>query len=309
MRGEIITIYGLEIIFLQILASSSIYLFLILGEILSERSGVVNLSLEGSIALGASVAYALTIATGESYVGLICGALAGLIPSLSLALTSVYLTMNMIAAGLAISSIFSAFSIVIGNIVPRSSQNRIIIFSEYHTIIFFLLLSILISIMLRILLERRIGFMIRSAGEDPYSAYSMGVNVWRIRTLSIAFSGIMGGLAGSLVVLMPVISIIWREGITSGMGFVAVAITPLTLWSSLLAIPVALFLGGVYQLSIYLQISGIMKISTEISSLIPYTIALAFYIISRIIISGKRGRLSSIPRAIGRELVLEERYE
>ncbi|MEZ0290404.1 MAG: hypothetical protein ABWJ42_04875 [Sulfolobales archaeon] len=298
-----------EIIFLQILAMSTVYMLSLLGEIIAEKSGVVNLSLEGSIALGASTAYAISVTSGSTLLALLGGGLAGVIPSLALAIASVYLAMNMIASGLAISSIFSAVSIVIGDSVPRVSQDRLVVSSEIFTIILLFVISLLLVSIAEFIVRGKIGLKIRSAGEDPYSAYSLGINIWRIRSLTLIIAGFLGGISGALMILTPIISIIWREGITSGVGFIIVAMTPLTLWSTPLAIPVSIFLGSISQVTVYLQTSGLIKISTEMSNAIPYIVALSLYTIFRVVLTKRRVRLGLVPRALGREILLEERYE
>lgn len=292
---------------LQLIAMGSVMILGILGEIIAERSGVVNLSIEGSIAMSAASAYAAAIYFSNSFIGLLIGSLSGIIPSLFLSLLSTYLPMNMIVVGITLSSIFSAVSIAIGNIVPRLPQNRILILSDDATIYFIFSISVALSIATYIMImRRRIGLLMRSVGEDPYTALSMGINIWRIRTLSALISGFFGGLVGSLVILSPMISVIWREGVTSGLGYIIVAITPATLWNPLLSIPLGIFVGAISFLSILLQTSGILPISTDEANLIPYVIALVIYVFVRIVLLKK---LIAVPKALAREIILEERYE
>lgn len=293
-----------ETMILQILAMGGIMLFGMLGEIIAERSGVVNLGIEGSIALGAATAYAVTVATGTPLIGLLTGTLSGVLPALLLILISVYMPLNMIVAGIVSSSIFSALSIIVGNSVQRVPQNRIYVLSESTTISLVFTAALVSAVILHLLMKRRAGLIIRSVGEDPYSSYSLGIDPWRVRSLSTMFSGLMGGLTGSLVVLTPMISMIWRENITSGMGFIIVAVVPATLWSPLAAVIMSLFFGSIPFFSIYVQQTYMF--STEIASAFPYVLALLLYIFFRALLFKKA---VAVPRALGREIVVEERYD
>ncbi len=295
-----------ETLILQILSMGSILIFGILGEILSERSGVVNLGIEGSIALGAASAYAATIYFDNCLIGLFLGTLSGAIPALLLILLSVYLPLNMIVVGITSSSIFSAVSIVIGNLVPRLPQKRLILSSEEFTIYLIFMISLMSSALLYIVMRQRIGLIIRSVGEDPYTAYSMGINIWRIRTLSTITSGFLGGLVGSLMILMPMVSVIWREGLTSGWGYILVAITPASLWNPLIGALLGIFMGMISFLSIAIQTSGLIPLSTDLASLLPYLLAVFLYVLIRGLFLRK---LIAAPRALAKEFVLEERYE
>ncbi|MGC9148005.1 MAG: ABC transporter permease subunit [Sulfolobales archaeon] len=295
-----------ETLILQILSMGSILIFGVLGEILSEKSGVVNLAIEGSIALGAASAYAATIHFDNCLIGLFIGILSGVAPALLLILLSIYLPLNMIVVGIMSSSIFSAISIVIGNLVPRLPQKRLVLLSEEFTIYLIFMISLMFSVLLYIVLRRRIGLIIRSVGEDPYTAFSMGINIWKIRTLSTLVSGSLGGLVGSLMILMPMVSVIWREGLTSGWGYILVAITPASLWNPLIGILLGIFMGMISFLSIALQTSGLIPLSTDLANLLPYFLAALLYILVRGLFLRK---LIVVPRALAKEFVLEERYE
>ena len=295
-----------ETLILQILGMGSVLILGILGEIISEKSGVVNLAIEGSIALGAASAYATAIYFGNSFLGLLIGTFSGILPALFLVLFSIYLPLNMIVTGIMLSSLFSAVSIIIGNLVPRFPQSKLVVLSEDFTIFLVFILSLVVSISLYILMRRRIGLVIRSVGEDPYTAFSIGINVWRIRALSTIFSGCLGGVVGSLMILMPMISVIWREGITSGWGYIIVAVTPASLWNPLIGIVLGIFIGMTSFLSITLQTSGVMPLSTDLASLIPYLLAALLYVLVRGFLLRK---LITAPRALAKEFVLEERYE
>ena len=294
-----------ETLILQIIGMGAVLIYSLLGEIISERSGVVNLSIEGSIAFSAATSYAITVAYHNPLIGLLFGVLSGIIPSIFMTLTSVYMPLNMIVSGIVFSSIFSAASIVVGNSVPRLPQERLVFINENTTLMIIFLSAVSSAIVLKLFIRRRIGLLIRSAGEDPYSAYSLGINPWRIRMFGLIFSGAMGGLTGSLLTLSPMISMIWRENITAGTGFIIVAVTPSTLWDPIIAIFIGIFFGSIPLISIYLQTSGMM-FSAELASLLPYLIALSLYIIFRIVLAKRSGL---VPRALGKEIVLEERYE
>ncbi|HHO54897.1 MAG TPA: ABC transporter permease, partial [Trueperaceae bacterium] len=244
--------------FARALAFSTPLLWASLGEIYVERSGVVNLGVEGTMILGAVSGFIAAQTTGSPYLGLLVAALVGGLAALLHAFMSISLLANQYISGLAITIFGVGLSGLIGRDyvgkplnnsfssfdIPILSKIPIIgpaIFTDQFLLTY---LGLVVAILLWfILYKTNLGLSLRSVGESPIAADVAGLNVTKVRYLAVIFGGIMSGIAGSFLSLAYRPS--WGENMTNGMGWIALALAIFSLWDPLKAI-LASFLFGAF---------------------------------------------------------------
>lgn len=296
----------------------TVYLLASLGEIYAERSGVLNLGLEGMMLMGAATSFIFTLAYGHLSAILMVtmvGALMGFI----LSILVVDMKLNQVVVGLAMTLLgaglsgFFTFPEIRKNLllrlnpslpeeilltqqaeklpeVPISLLSNIPIIGKMffsHNILVYFSLALSI-VMWFILFKTRVGLTIRSVGENPSMADSLGVNVYMVRRATAILSGIFASLAGAyfFIGFHP----FWREGVTAGRGFIALALVILATWSPIRAILGASLFGGVETFQYRLQLFGLGAQSPYFLAMLPYILT----IITLIIISTE-----SIKKKIG----------
>uniref|UniRef100_A0A7J3ZJC1 ABC transporter permease n=1 Tax=Fervidicoccus fontis TaxID=683846 RepID=A0A7J3ZJC1_9CREN len=244
-----------------------------LGEVYSERSGVLNLGLEGLMALGAAAAVAFSIATGSPWCGMVLACLLAALLALVHAIVSVILRGNQIVSGLALTIIGIGLSSIVGSnyvglrgnpitsVIEIHALNRIPVLSGLSgldPVAYFTMVTAIVLWL--VLFKTSVGLKIRATGEDPSVVEAMGHSVRTIRFLTVVFGGAMAGLAGSYITL--VLSPGWYEGIVAGRGWLALGIVIFASWSPLRALLVAYLFGGLMQLRFvlapYLGVGGVL---------------------------------------------------
>ncbi|WP_411681474.1 ABC transporter permease [Clostridium thailandense] len=209
-----------------------------LGGVFSERSGVVNVGLDGMMTMGAFFAVAGTYATGSPVIGVICAILAGALIALLHAFLSVHLKSDQVISGTAINLFSSALaSFLILKIFKKGGQTDIVAALPYNIpasikaipvigpiiggVNWFVILAIILVFVANfVIFKTPLGLRIRSVGEHPKAADTLGINVYATRYLCVVLSGALAGLGGAaLVGVTPV----YREGMVAGRGFIALA--------------------------------------------------------------------------------------
>ena len=250
-----------------------------LGEIITERSGVLNLGVEGMMAVGAMSAFTVTLITGSPWLGLLAAVLAGALAAGLHAFVSVSLRANQVVSGLALTMLGLGVSGLfgrpfIGRPLPQKlSAVRIPGLAEIPVVgsilfsrdpLFYL--AVVLGILLWILLSRtRWGIQIRSVGENPAAAEVQGINVARIRYLCVLLGGALAGMAGAHLSL--VYSKSWTEGLTGGRGWIVIALTIFALWNPLRAFLGAFLFGCIFVLQYLLQPIGVPP---NLLAMMPY---------------------------------------
>lgn len=253
-----------------------------LGEIYSERAGVVNLGMEGIMILGAFTAFAVTQGTGNPGLGLVCAAIVGGAAALVHAFLTVTLRANQYVSGLALSMFGLGLAGLLGRgwegkplsvtlsplAIPGLSRVPLLgpmLFRDQTVLTY---VGIFLAVLLWLLLFRtRWGVTIRSVGESPATADALGINVFLVRYLCVVFGGLLAGVGGGYlsVAYRPA----WTEGMTAGMGWIVIALTIFAVWNPLQAIWGAFFFGALYHLSYRLQ----AFLPPELLKLMPYLFA------------------------------------
>ena len=249
------------------------------GEIICERSGILNLGVEGVMAIGAVVAFIVTMTTGQPWLGVLAALAAGMVISIIHAFASVTLQANQVVSGLALVMLGLGLSGMLGKPsvghplsikredwdIPWLSDIPYlgkILFSQSP----FFYLAIVLAFVSWFFLERtRLGIQIRSTGENPKATETQGINVYRLRYLSVIIGGGFSALAGAHLSISYSKS--WIEGMTAGRGWIAIALTIFALWNPGRAIWAAFLFGGIFVVQYLLQPLGI---SPNFLAMLPY---------------------------------------
>ncbi len=262
-----------------------------LGEIYAERSGVVNLGVEGMMAVGALAAFAAAQSSGSPYLGLAAAVLVGALIALPFAVASITLRANQYVAGLALTMLGLGLSGLLGK--PYEGAPLAHPLPESGFVVAALVLAVVLWFFLR---HTFTGLVLRSAGENPETVDAMGINVYAVRYGAVVFGGAMAGLAGAFLSLAYRPS--WADGITSGLGWIAVALAIFAAWHPLKAVGAALLFGALYHLSYRLQ----AVVSPEFLKAMPY-----LFVVLVLSLSALRRGPSGAPEALGTPYVRGER--
>ena len=301
---------GLEAVLLTIITASTPLLLAAIGELVTERSGVLNLGVEGMMVMGAVAGFAAAYTTGSPALGVVAAIGAGVAMSMLFAFLTQTLATNQIATGLALTLFGLGLSGVIGEAFTglpgvKLAAVHIPVLSDIPLLgaVFFAQdLLVYASIALTalaawVLARTRLGLVIRATGGNHHSAHALGYRVIAVRYACIAFGGMCSGLAGGYLSLAY--TPLWVENMTAGRGWIALALVVFSTWAPhRLAIGAYLF-GTVWIMGLYVQGIGI-AIPSQLLSSLPYLVTIA----ALVVISGNR-LLTKVntPACIGQSFV------
>ncbi|NLY77498.1 MAG: ABC transporter permease [Tissierellia bacterium] len=266
-----------------------------LGGVLTENSGVVNIGLEGMMTIGAFAGATVAYFTGNPWIGFIAAGIAGALLALLHAIACVTFTADQVVSGIAINFIGPGMALFLTKIffdgaamtipidlndkMPRPldglfTQGSFIdsIFNQYATVYIAFILVFLVWFMLY---KTRIGLRIRSVGEHPKAAETLGVNVYKVKYLAVILSGVLAGLGGAAMSIAVVSN--FRNTLISGQGFIALAAVIFGKWKPQGAMWGCLLFGAAQGISIYLGRSGV--ISSQLLAMLPYIITIIVLIL------------------------------
>ena len=285
--------------FLITLASSAIRLLVpimipAIGEIFVQKSGVLNLGIEGMMLVSSVVGLGVAIAVDSIWAGVLVAAFAGVVIAAFFALWVLYIQANQVVCGFALNILGAGLSIYLYRVFfgIRSVQPKVTVLAAWKIPIlgdipiigdiFFnqsplvYIAYILLPISILILEKTKFGLAIRAVGENPEAADTRGINVNRTRLLCILIGGAMAGIGGAFLSLAFLGT--FYNGMTAGRGFIAVAIVILSKWNPKNVFGSALLFGGAYSLQYRLQALG---------APVPYQLLVAFpYILTLIVLVG-----------------------
>ena len=299
-------------------AAASPLLLAALGELVVERSGVLNLGIEGIMLLGALTSVAATLGSGSVLVGIACAIAAGMLLGLLFAFLTVTIRADHVVAGLAMVllgdglSSFAGHGLVgidIGQNVPPLALPWISdipalgqIFFRQNALVYFSYL--MVAVVWYFLYRTRPGLALRAAGEKPSAVDVVGWNVFRIRYLAVLFGAGMAGLAGAFLSVAYLST--WAEGMTAGRGWVALALVIFAGWHPIKLLGGAYLFGFAYILIAQSQVLGgvFYMISTYVMQMFPYLMAIAV-----LAVMGRRAMKQRVgaPEALALPYVREER--
>ncbi|MHA7963143.1 ABC transporter permease [Paenibacillus sp. CAU 1782] len=298
------------------ISSGTPLLFAVLGGILSERSGVIFLGTEGTMLIGAVVSCLTFVGTGNMLLSVLASLAAAGGIGLAHAFLCVTLRANQIVSGLALTLFGTGLSAYLGKpvagaalavAVPRVSMPWLeklpfagAIFSNLDL---FVWISFgLVAVLYLYMYKTSWGLHLRAIGDNPATSDAMGLRVGLTRYLHVIGGAMLMGLAGSYLIM--VYSPNWMEGMTSGRGWIAIALIILAAWNPLYALGGAYLFGGLDALGFRLQLMDI-GVPSYFLKMLPYLVTILI-----LMIVGWRGRHrpSPEPKALGAAYVREQRF-
>ncbi|MBM1221296.1 ABC transporter permease [Ponticoccus sp. SC2-23] len=274
------------------LAAATALIFAAMGELVAEKSGVLNLGIEGMMATGAAMAFVVLSLSGSYTLGFVAGAALGMVLSLVHAALTIIFRANQVASGLAVGILGLGLSSAIGKryegrTVAGLPENGIPFLSDIPVIgpMFFqqdimVYLSILLIPATWYVLNRtKLGLTIRAIGESPEAAHALGLKVRLIRTGCVAFGGAMAGIGGAY--MSTAYTPLWAEGMIAGRGWIVVALTVFGTWMVGRVAFGAYLFGSISLLELSIQAFG-LNIPSQLMSALPYLVTIVMLaIISR----------------------------
>lgn len=294
-----------EAIILSVLAASTPLLIAATGELVTERSGVLNLGVEGMMIVGAACGFAGAWLTGSILIGALFGIVAGTLMSLVFALMALWLAVNQVATGLALTILGIGLSGLIGAgfvgeritpavhlYIPGLTDIPLVgrvLFGEDAFVYFSIALIIAVW---WFLYRTRAGLILRACGDNHISAHALGYPVLRIRTFAVMFGGACAGLAGAYLPLAYTPFFI--PGMTAGRGWIALALVVFASWRPGRLVIGAYLFGAVTILQLHAQGWGV-GIPSQFMSALPYLAT----VIVLVLLSRARTGGSTAPAALG----------
>lgn len=282
----------LSLLFSGAVQSGTSVLYGVYGEMMSERVGVINLGIEGSMIMGALGAYAVTAQTGSPLLGVLFGMLLGGLLALVHAYLIINRRANQLATGLTLMFLGLGITAFFGrNYVSASIKGGLqsipipllseipIIGGLFNQDILTYLSYIMGAVLWFLLFKTRFGMMLRGTGENEDVVYAYGINPRRMRYIGVVMGGILAGLGGAQLSIAYTKT--WIEGMTNGRGVIAVALVILATWQPLKAYIGAYIFGGAQALQLILQQQG-YDVSPFLLLMLPYVLTLvALFIVSK----------------------------
>jgi simple sugar transport system permease protein len=259
-----------------------------IGEVICERSGILNLGVEGMMAIGAVTAFIVTYVSGNPWLGLLAAIAAGMLISLAHAFASITLQANQVVSGLALTMLGLGISGLVGKpyigrpltikfhsvAIPMLSDLPLIGPVFFNQSPFFYM-AVLLALAAWFMLEKtHFGIKLRSAGENPKATEAQGINIAAIRYACVIIGGAFAGMAGANLSISYSKS--WIEGMTAGRGWIVIALTIFALWNPMRAMIGAFLFGGIFVLQYLLQPLGV---SPNFLAMLPYLTTLAVLLI------------------------------
>jgi simple sugar transport system permease protein len=285
---------ALEAVILTIITASTPLLLAAMGELVTERSGVLNLGVEGMMIMGAVCGFAAAYTTGSALVGVGAGLAGGVFMSLLFAFLTQTLMASQVATGLSLTLLGLGLSGLIGEGftgLPGVKLSAIdipvltdlpfvgpILFGQDILVYFSL---VLVAVVGYVLFRTRTGLIISAVGGNHHSAHALGYNVIKVRYACIAFGGACSGLAGAYLSLAYTPQ--WIENMSSGRGWIALALVVFSTWLPKRVLVGAYLFGTVWIMGLYVQALGV-PIPAQLLSSLPYLVT----IVALIVISGNK---------------------
>ena len=268
------------------------YLYASIGETIGQRSGVLNLGVEGQMLLGAFAAFYISFTTGNLWFGMLAAMITGLMMGLAMAFVSINLHakqgisgIGFYLFGLGLSDLL--FQKLLGTVetvsgfrpihIPWLSDIPIIgeIFFNHNILVYGGYFMVFVAWF--VLNKTTLGLKIKAVGDSPEAADSLGVNVSRVRYMTIAFGGIMSGIAGAS--LSIALLNVFQQNMTSGLGFIAVALVYFGGWRPWAVMGGALLFSMVNSLQLWVQVLNI-PIPSDFAVMMPYVLTILALIIT-----------------------------
>lgn len=295
-------------IIVTVVGASTPILIAAMGELVVEKSGVLNLGVEGMMLVGAITAFVVLFTTGNHYLAILVAAAAGVATSLIFGFLTLSLSANQTATGLALTIFGTGFSALagqgysarpvtlLGPLFPAELASHPIwrVLFGYSALVYFSLA--LVAAVWWFLKKTRAGLILRAVGENDLSAHSIGYSVVGVRYMAVMFGGAMAGIAGACFPLL--LTPQWADRMTAGRGWIAVALVVFASWRPLRLLAGAYLFGLVMTMELYAKASGgpLSVIPAELWSAMPYLAT----VVVLVLISLRRDASTNAPACLGR---------
>lgn len=292
---------------LTIVTAATPLVFAAVGEIVAEKSGVLNLGVEGMMIIGAIAAFGVAVSSGNATLAVVAGALGGAAMALIFGFLTLYLLSNQVATGLALTIFGIGLSALIGHAfigttfaglprleIPGLSDLPIVgplLFGQDALVYLSLVSVVAVTWFLN---RTRWGLVVRAVGENHTAAHSIGYPVVAVRLGAVVFGGAMAGLGGAYLSLAY--TPLWAENMTAGRGWIALALVVFASWRAWRAFFGAYLFGGITIIQLHAQGMGV-SVPSQVLAMLPYLATIVVLVlISR---DGTRARVNA-PACLGR---------
>jgi len=299
-------------VIITVVGASTPILFAGLGELVTEKAGVLNLGVEGMMLIGAIAAFAIVDKTGNPWLAVVFAAAAGAAVSMIFAVLTLSLSANQVATGLALTIFGTGLSTLIGNgftgraiktfdtVFPAALATNPVgrVFFSYSPLVY--LSFIMVALVAWFLTRTRAGLILRAVGENDLSAHSIGYSVIGVRYAAVAFGGALAGIGGATFPL--VLTPLWAEGLTGGRGWIAIALVVFAGWRPVWLLGGAYFFGLLSTLELYAKASGASWSSilpSEAWAALPYLATVV--VLAVISVSNRAG--GNAPACLGKPFI------
>ena len=260
-----------------------------LGLLINEKAGVVNLGAEGMMLCAAIAGFATVVHTGNVWLGFLAGMAAGAFLAALFGGLVIWLGTNQYATGLALTLFGTGFSAFAGikyvqEKLPEQTQYSIPFLGDIplvgqalfrHHPMVYITIGLVFGL-IWFLYRTRAGLVLRSVGESPESAHALGYPVRRIRLWAVMAGGALCGLSGAY--LATIYTPLWVEGMVSGKGWIALALTTFATWRPARVLLGAYLFGGFTLLQLHLQGAGV-EIPSQFLSMMPYIVTIVVLVL------------------------------
>jgi simple sugar transport system permease protein len=289
--------------------SGTIVLYSTIGAIFNERSGILNLGIEGMMLMGAFMGFYVALHTSSLFLAILCAAIVGGLMALIHAFITITMRANQVVSGLALTMFGGGLSAYFGKDlvgltlsakvmqaiepVPIPVLNKIPILGDIlfnHNILVYISFVIPFAAWY-VLNKTRWGLAIRSSGEEPLSSEIMGIKVIKVRYISTVVGGIFCGIGGAY--LSVGYTPLWIQGMTAGRGWITIALVIFSNWNPLIAFGGAYLFGGLEALQLRLQALG-FNVPTFLLATTPYLFTIIFLLLITL-----KGTRSNLPKNLG----------
>lgn len=299
-----------QAILLTVITAATPLVIAALGELVTERAGVLNLGVEGMMIIGAVCAFAVAHMSGNPYLGIVAGIVSGAAFSLLFGFLTLTLVTNQVATGLALTLLGLGVSGMLGESfvgLPGVKLPQIVfpVLSDIPVIgpalfrqdlIFYMSIALVFGIGW-FLFKSRTGLKLRAIGDNHGSAHALGINVIRTRYLAVMFGGACAGLAGAQLSLVYTPQ--WVENMSAGRGWIALALVVFASWRPLRVLAGGYLFGAVTIGQLHAQAFGI-GVPSQLLSAMPY---IATIVVLIIISHNRRTTLINTPASLGKSFV------
>lgn len=287
-----------------ILQAATLFIFGSMGELLSQRSGVLNLGLEGMMVVGSLTAFATAHLTGSPWISLFAAMLAGTILSSLHAFVVITLRQSQVVSGMGVTIFGLGLTAYVGKYFLTIGAPPRLPAGPFGITPLLYFGFVLVPVVWFVIYRTNFGLIVRAVGEDPEAADAAGINVAQIRYICVLLGGASAGLAGAYLSLTY--SPMWREAMTAGRGWICIALVFFSMWRPLLIFFGAEFFGALWILQFKLQGKEIPVVTAILSS--PYLIMMVPYLVTVLIVTLVMSN-ETLRKRIGGPTAMGEPYE